>query len=62
MKQILIIEDDINIAELEKEYLQLNGYKVEIIQDGIQGLKKALIGTYNLIIVDLMLPGKDGYE
>lgn len=58
MKQILIIEDDINIAELEKEYLQLNGYKVEIIQDGIQGLKKALIGTYNLIIVDLMLPGK----
>ncbi|MBC2456292.1 response regulator transcription factor [Clostridium beijerinckii] len=62
MKQILIIEDDINIAELEKEYLQLNGYKVEIIQDGIQGLKKALIGTYDLIIVDLMLPGKDGYE
>lgn len=62
MKQILIIEDDINIAELEKEYLQLNGYKVEIIQDGIQGLKKALIGKYDLIIVDLMLPGKDGYE
>lgn len=43
MKQILIIEDDINIAELEKEYLQLNGYKVEIIQDGIQGLKKLLL-------------------
>lgn len=62
MKQILIIEDDINIAELEKEYLQLNGYKVEIIQDGIQGLKKALIGTYNLIIVDLMLPGKTGMK
>lgn len=61
MKQILIIEDDINIAELEKEYLQLNGYKVEIIQDGAQGLKKALMGIYDLIIVDLMLPGKDGY-
>lgn len=62
MKQILIIEDDINIAELEKEYLQLNGYKVEIIQNGNEGLKEALIGIYDLIIVDLMLPGKDGYE
>lgn len=62
MKQILIIEDDINIAELEREYLQLNGYKVEIVQDGSQGLKKALMGIYDLIIVDLMLPGKDGYE
>ncbi|HEX9026922.1 MAG TPA: DNA-binding response regulator, partial [Clostridium sp.] len=48
MKQILIIEDDINIAELEKEYLQLNGYKVEIVQDGNQGLKKALMGVYDL--------------
>jgi DNA-binding response OmpR family regulator len=62
MKQILIIEDDINIAELEREYLQLNGYKVEIVQDGNQGLKKALMGVYDLIIVDLMLPSKDGYE
>lgn len=62
MKQILIIEDDINIAELEKEYLQLNGYKVEIVQDGTEGLKKALIGIYDLVIVDLMLPGKGGYE
>ena len=62
MKQILIIEDDINIAELEKEYLQLNGYKVEIVQDGSEGLKRALTGIFNLIIVDLMLPGKSGYE
>ena len=62
MKQILIIEDDINIAELEKEYLQLNGYRVEIVQDGSQGLKRALMGTFDLIIVDLMLPSKDGYS
>ncbi len=62
MKQILIIEDDQNIAELERDYLQLNGYKVEIIQDGAEGLKKALVGIYDLIIVDLMLPNKDGYE
>lgn len=62
MKQILIIEDDLNIAELERDYLQLNGYKVEIVQDGVQGLKKALTGVYDVILVDLMLPGKDGYE
>ncbi|SPF53216.1 Uncharacterized transcriptional regulatory protein YcbL [Candidatus Desulfosporosinus infrequens] len=61
MQRILIIEDDLNIAELEKDYLQLNGYEADIVQDGIQGLKKALSGLYNVIIVDLMLPGKDGY-
>ncbi|MHB8076365.1 response regulator transcription factor [Desulfosporosinus fructosivorans] len=62
MKRILIIEDDLNIAELERDYLQLNGYEVDIVQDGIKGLEKALTGRYNVIIVDLMLPGKDGYE
>ena len=62
MKRILIIEDDLNIAELERDYLQVNGYEVDIIQDGVLGLKKALTGLYNLIIVDLMLPGKDGYQ
>lgn len=62
MKQILIIEDDLNIAELERDYLQLNGYKAEIVQDGGQGLKRALTGVYDVILVDLMLPGKDGYE
>jgi len=62
MKHILIIEDDINIAELERDYLQLNGYKAEIVQDGLNGLKKAVSGVYDLIIVDLMLPNKNGYE
>jgi DNA-binding response OmpR family regulator len=62
MKKILIIEDDINIAEMERDYLQLNGYKAEIFQDGSQGLKMAMQGMYDVIIVDLMLPGKDGYE
>ena len=47
---------------MERDYLQLNGYEVDIVQDGAQGLKEALTGLYNVIIVDLMLPGKDGYE
>lgn len=62
MKQILIIEDDVNIAELERDFLNLNGYKAEIVQDGALGMKKAVSGAYDVVIVDLMLPGKDGYE
>ena len=62
MENILIIEDDINIAELERDYLILNGYNVSIENDGAKGLKKALIGIYDVLIVDLMLPSKDGYE
>ena len=45
-KKILIIEDDLNIAELERDYLQLNGYNVELIYDGAEGLKKALSNKY----------------
>lgn len=62
MKRILIIEDDLNIAELERDYLQLNGYQAEIVQDGALGLKKAVSGLFDVIIVDLMLPSKDGYQ
>ena len=62
MKRILIIEDDLNIAELERDYLLLNGYAAEIVQDGGHGLKMALSGRYDVVIVDLMLPGKDGYQ
>ncbi|MBK1811148.1 response regulator transcription factor [Clostridium sp. YIM B02505] len=60
--KILIIEDDLNIAEMERDFLQLNGYNAEIVQDGIEGLKMALTGHYEVVIVDLMLPGKSGYE
>ncbi len=62
MKHVLIIEDDTNIAELERDYLQLNGYRADVAQDGFVGIKKALSGVYDLIIVDLMLPNKNGYE
>jgi Response regulators consisting of a CheY-like receiver domain and a winged-helix DNA-binding domain len=62
MRSVLIIEDDQNIAELERDYLQLNGCKVDIALDGADGLKKALSGMYDILIVDLMLPQKDGFE
>lgn len=62
MKNILIIEDDMNIAELERDYLKLNGFIAEIVSDGTKGLHKAVSGIYDVVIVDLMLPGKDGYE
>lgn len=62
MKNVLIIEDDLNIAELERDYLQLNGYRTEIAQDGDAGLKRALSGQFDIVVVDLMLPRKSGYE
>ena len=62
MKRILIIEDDLDIAELERDYLQSNGFKADIVQDGTAGLNKALSGIYDVVVVDLMLPGKGGYE
>lgn len=62
MANILIIEDEIAIAELEKDYLELAGFDVTLINEGNQGLKEALGGDYQLIILDLMLPGMDGFE
>lgn len=62
MSKILIIEDEVAIAELEKDYLELSGFEVEVASDGQVGLKKALTEEYDLIILDLMLPGIDGFE
>ena len=62
MKRILIIEDEESIAELEKDYLELSGLEVEMENEGDEGLKKALDEEYDLFILDLMLPGIDGFE
>ena len=62
MKKILIIEDDREIAALERDYLEANGFTAEIDTWGSTGLDKALRGDYDLFIVDLMLPGMDGFE
>ena len=62
MSRILIIEDEESIAELEKDYLELSGFEVEIETDGTKGLGRALSEDFNLFILDLMLPGTDGFE
>ena len=62
MSKILIVEDEISIAELEKDYLELSGFEVEIENDGTTGLKRALEEDFDLYILDLMLPGTDGFE
>ena len=62
MSRILIVEDEASIAELEKDYLELSGFEVEIELTGDGGLVKALTGNYDLLILDLMLPGVDGFE
>ena len=62
MSKILIVEDEEAIADLEKDYLELSGFEVEVANDGETGLKKALENDYDLFILDLMLPGVDGFE
>ncbi len=62
MSKILIVEDEAAIAELEKDYLELSGFEVEVANDGKKGLKKALNEDFDLVILDLMLPGVDGFE
>lgn len=62
MSKILIIEDEEAIAELEKDYLELSEFEVEIANAGDVGLEKALNEQFDLVVLDLMLPGMDGFE
>lgn len=62
MKRILIIEDEVTIAELQRDYLEINGFSVDIQQQGDIGLQQAKKEKYDLIILDLMLPRMDGFE
>ncbi len=62
MKKILVVEDEQAIAELEKDYLELSDFEVTIEADGIKGEREALTGNYDLLILDVMLPGRDGFE
>jgi len=62
MSRILIIEDELSIAELERDYLEISGYEVDIENSGDTGLQRAMSSDYDLIILDLMLPKVDGFE
>ncbi len=62
MSRILIIEDEVAIADLERDYLELSGFTVEIENTGDVGLARALKEEFDLFILDLMLPGVDGFE
>jgi DNA-binding response OmpR family regulator len=63
VKKILIIEDDKSIAELERDYLEIEGFSVDMAYTGQEGLNKALFSEQiDLILLDLMLPGVDGYQ
>jgi DNA-binding response OmpR family regulator len=62
MSKILIVEDEVAIAELEKDYLELSGFDVDIESTGDKGVERALSENYDLIILDLMLPNVDGFE
>lgn len=61
MQKILIVEDDPDIAAIERDYLEVNGCQVEIAADGEAGLALGLGGEFDLILLDLMLPGADGF-
>lgn len=62
MKKILIIEDDLSIAELQKDYLELSGFEVKICTDGQEGLNELKDNTYDLLILDVMLPNINGFD
>ena len=62
MKKILLIEDEVSIAELQRDYLEINGFTVDIQHHGEEGLQQALKGNYDLIILDIMLPGISGFD
>ena len=62
LKRILIVEDDADIAAIERDYLELGGYAVTIAPDGTTGLDAALHQPFDLILLDVMLPGEDGFS
>lgn len=61
-KRILIVEDDDDIASIERDYLEVSGYQVTVEENGTAGLTEALTGDYDLILLDVMLPGMDGFQ
>jgi DNA-binding response OmpR family regulator len=62
MERILVIDDDVELCHLVSEYLEAEGFAIECVHDGESGLKKATAGEYLLVVLDVMLPGINGFE
>jgi DNA-binding response OmpR family regulator len=62
MERILVIDDDVELCHLVSEYLRSEGFTTECVHDGESGLKKASVGEYVLAVLDVMLPGINGFE
>ena len=62
MSKVLIVEDEDAIAEIERDYLELSGFDVTLASDGKEGLDIALKEDFDIIILDIMLPGMDGFD
>src|ERR1039457_1184243 len=62
MERILVIDDDVELCHLVGEYLRAEGFTIECVHDGESGLKKAMAGEYLLAVLDVMLPGINGFE
>src|SRR3954468_21062110 len=62
MERILVIDDDVELCQLVSEYLRAEGFTTECVHDGESGLKKATMGEYVLAVLDVMLPGINGFE
>ena len=62
MSKILIVEDDSEIALLERDYLEIEGLESDVVSDGESAVSAALSGGYDLVLLDLMLPGLNGYD
>jgi two-component system response regulator CpxR len=62
MQEILVIDDDVELCELVAEYLEPDGYKVEAVHEGHEGVQRALSGKHVLVVLDYMLPGLNGFE
>jgi two-component system response regulator CpxR len=62
MNRILVIDDDIDLCELLTDYLTTEGFTVEVVHDGEAGAERALAGDFELVVLDVMLPGINGFE
>ena len=60
--RILVVEDDPDLADLVRDYLEADGHQVELCHDGSAGLDRAMSGTHDLVLLDLMLPGTGGFD